>query len=337
MYNRRFFLQQIPLFVTSLTTAKFLSSCQVGSNSNSRNAKPSELKFGILSTESQENQAPLWQPFLKAFAEAIKIPVTGFYTNQYSRLIEAMRFGEIQVAWLGGKAYIEAAQVADAEAFALTIATDGAKGYYAHLITHRDNPFVAEAKAMGGDQYVLKNGKNLTFAFNDPDSTSGFLVPNYYIFSKNSVNPNQLFKLIVFAGSHEATALAVAKKEVDIATNNSEALVRLEKNNPQAFEQIEIIWTSVLIPGDPIAYRRDLPEDLKQKIQQFFYNYQDQAVLNPLEWSGFEPATDQVWNPIRELKIGEQIIEIESNDRITPEEKEKIIEELRKKLLNLQN
>jgi phosphonate transport system substrate-binding protein len=337
MYSRRFFLQQIPLFVTSLTTAKLLSSCQGESNPNFGNSRISELKFGILSTESQENQAPLWQPFLKAFSDSLKIPVTGFYTNQYSKLIEAMRFSEIQIAWFGGKAYIEAAQVADAEAFALTIATDGAKGYYSHLITNKNNPFVAEAKAMGGDQYVLKNGKNLTFAFNDPDSTSGFLVPNYYIFGKNGVNPNQIFKLIIFAGSHEATALAVARKEVDLATNNSEALVRLERSHPQAFAQIEVIWTSVLIPGDPIAYRRDLPEDLKQKIQQFFYNYQDQAVLNPLEWSGFEPATDQVWNPIRELKIGEQIMEIESNDRITPEEKEKIIEELRKKLLNLQN
>ncbi|MEL6787519.1 MAG: PhnD/SsuA/transferrin family substrate-binding protein [Cyanobacteria bacterium J06607_15] len=53
--------------------------------------------------------------------------------------------------------------------------------------------------------------------------------------------------------------------------------------------------------GDPIAWRADLPEEIKTKVKDFFYNYSDEAVLSPLEWQGFDPATDDMWNPIREL------------------------------------
>jgi phosphonate transport system substrate-binding protein len=75
---------------------------------------------------------------------------------------------------------------------------------------------------MGGDKYVVQNAKNLTFAFNDPESTSGFLVPSYYVFASNNVNPKEAFKKLFFAGSHEATGMAVASNKVDVATNSSE-------------------------------------------------------------------------------------------------------------------
>ena len=325
--DRRSFLKTLPLFCFSLAGSKLLVSCQSSPSSGLES-----LQFGILSTEDEANQKPLWEPFLAAMSQALGITVTPFYTDQYSNLIEAMRFEQIQIAWYGGKAYVEAAQVAGAEAFALTLARDGSKGYYAHLIVRKDSPFIDQAKSLGGDRYVLENATQLTFAFNDPNSTSGFLVPSYYIFAKNNLNPQKAFKKLLFAGDHEAAALAVANGSVDIATNNSEALVRLAKSYPDAYQAIETIWTSVLIPGDPIAYHRNLPQPLKQKIQQFFYTYDDEAVLNPLDWSGFEAATDEDWNPVRELNIGKQMLDIEANENINPADKNKMLEELQQKL-----
>jgi len=190
-----------------------------------------------------------------------------------------MRVGDIHLAWYGGKSYIEAAKRANAEAFAQVVDTAGGKGYYSHLITNKNNPIVAEAKAMGGDKYVIKNAGNLTFAFNDPNSTSGFLVPSYYVFAQNRVDLKKAFKRLVFSGSHEATALAIANNQVDVATNNNEALDRLQKTNPQAIANIKTIWNSTLIPSVPIAYRQDLPADLKHKIRNFFYSFKDPEIL----------------------------------------------------------
>lgn len=297
-----------------------------------------ELDFGIISTESQDNLKTQWEPFLDAMEAEIGRPINGFYATDYAGVIEAMGAGKIQLAWYGGKSYIEAAERSDAEAFAQTVNADGTKGYYSHLITNKGNPILEniDVEAGNGDQYVVENAGELTFAFNDPNSTSGFLVPSFYVFAQNGVNPNEAFEELVFAGSHEATAQAVANDQVDVATNNSESMLKIEQGDPEAFENIQIIWTSPVIPSDPVAYRSDLPDCLKDEIKDFFYSYKDAAVLEPLGWQGFDPAADEDWNTIRELDIGRQMMEVQNDETLSPEEKQSQLDELNKQLEALQ-
>lgn len=296
-----------------------------------------EIDFGIISTESQENLQELWEPFLAKMSEEMGRPVNGFYATDYAGVIEAMGAGKIQIAWYGGKSYIEAAERSGAEAFAQTVASDGSKGYYAHLITNKQNPIVGEIdlEKGDGDKYVIDNAGNLTFAFNDPNSTSGFLVPSYYVFAQNGVNPQDAFSELIFAGSHEATAQAVANNQVDVATNNSESMARLQETDAEAFEQVQIIWTSPLIPSDPIAYKSDIPECLKEQFQDFFYNIKDEAILGPLDWAGFDPAGDTDWNTIRELDIAKQMEEVKNDSALSEADKTAKLEELEKQLSEL--
>ncbi|MGF1460454.1 MAG: phosphonate ABC transporter substrate-binding protein [Leptolyngbyaceae cyanobacterium] len=293
-----------------------------------------EIDFGIISTESQTNLQEIWEPFLETMAEEMGRPVNGFYATDYAGVIEAMGAGKIQIAWYGGKSYIEAAKRSGAEAFAQTVASDGSKGYYAHLITNKENPIVGEidVEAGNGDQYVIDNAGNLTFAFNDPNSTSGFLVPSYYVFAQNGVNPEESFSELIFAGSHEATAQAVANNQVDVATNNSESMSRLQETDAEAFEQVQIIWTSPLIPSDPIAYKDDIPECLKAELKDFFYNIEDESVLGPLDWQGFDEAGDTDWNTIRELDVAKRMEEVKNDDALSESDKEAQLEELNKEL-----
>ncbi|MBF2014238.1 MAG: phosphonate ABC transporter substrate-binding protein [Rivularia sp. T60_A2020_040] len=336
--KRRSLLQRFGFFALALTGVIIFAACNAN-NGTQQALDVKEIKFGIISTESQSNQKPLWEPFIQAMEKEIGIPVKPFYVTQYSGVIEAMATGDVQLAWYGGKAYVEAARKSNAEAFTQTVNADGSKGYVSQLIVNKDSKIAAEAKALGenkGDEYVIKNSKNLTFAFNDPNSASGFLVPSYYVFAKNNVNPKEAFKRLIFSGSHEATALAVANNQVDVATNNNESLERLEETNPEARKNIEVIWTSELIPTDPIAYRKDLPEEVKQKIRDFFYNFKDEKVLAPLAWKEFIPANDAVWNTIRELETAKKIAEVESNKDLKEEDKKQQLEELNQQLKELQ-
>ncbi|BAY83296.1 ABC transporter phosphate-binding protein [Calothrix parasitica NIES-267] len=336
--KRRSLMQRAGLFALAITGSMVFAACSSSGDSSSDSQKPlevSEIKFGIISTESQANQKPLWEPFIKDMEKQIGVPVKPFYVTQYAGVIEAMKAGDVQIAWYGGKSYVEAAKRSNAEVFAQTVNDDGSKGYVSHLITNKNNDVAKGAKALGenkGDEYVIENSEKLTFAFNDPNSTSGFLVPSFYVFAKNSVNPKEAFKRLIFSGSHEATALAVANKQVDVATNNSESLSRLEKTNPEARKNIEVIWTSELIPSDPIAYRKDLPEELKTKIKDFFHNYKNEQVLKPLEWQGFVPAEDKTWDTIRELEVAKKMAEVESNKDLSEEDKKKQIDELNQEL-----
>ena len=296
-----------------------------------------EIDFGIISTESQENLEELWEPFLAKMSEDMGRPVNGFYATDYAGVIEAMGAGKIQIAWYGGKSYIEAAERSGAEVFVQTVASDGSKGYYAHLITNAENPIVQDIdlEAGDGDQYVIENAGDLTFAFNDPNSTSGFLVPSYYVFAQNGVNPEDAFSELIFAGSHEATAQAVANNQVDVATNNSESMSRLEETDAEAFEQVQIIWTSPLIPSDPIAYQTNIPDCLKAEFKDFFENIDDESVLGPLDWARFDPAVDADWNPIRELDIARQMEEVKNDAAMSEADKTAELEALEKQLAEL--
>lgn len=342
----QFSRQWTSAFTASVLSISVLAGCsgsqtaQQSETSGSETASAScapelaEIDFGIISTESQDNLKPKWDPFIEAMEAELGRPINAFYATDYAAVIEAMGAGKIQLAWYGGKSYIEAAERSNAEAFARVISEDGTKGYYSHLITNADNPILSEIDVNkgDGDQYVVKNAADLTFAFNDPESTSGFLVPSYYVFASNGVNPNEAFEQLTFAGSHEATAQAVANNQVDVATNNSEQLAIIAESSPETREKIQVIWTSPEIPSDPLAYRKDLPDCLKEQVQEFFYNYKDASILGALDWSGFEPAQDQDWNPIRELNIGKEILEIQNDQNLSAENKQQKIDELNQQL-----
>ncbi|MEL6940977.1 MAG: phosphonate ABC transporter substrate-binding protein [Cyanobacteria bacterium J06598_1] len=335
------------LLASSMLTAGMLVGCSGGGTSSTGASdsatsaaggscapEMAELDFGIISTESQDNLKPKWEPFLKAMEEEIGRPVNGFFATDYAGVIEAMGAGKIQLAWYGGKSYIEAAERSDAEAFAQTVNEDGTKGYYSHLITNKENPIVGDIdlEKGNGDEYIVENAADLTFAFNDPNSTSGFLVPSYYVFAEKGVNPDQAFSELIFAGSHEATAQAVANAQVDVATNNSESMAVLEAGDPEAFEKVQIIWTSPVIPSDPLAYRNDLPDCLKTEIKDFFYGYKDPAVLGDLDWQGFDEASDADWNTVRELNIGKELLEVQNDLEMDEAAKQQKIDELNKEL-----
>ena len=346
----RFLKKSTALFAASVLSAGALASCTTSTDTAETEAgageevaveggeacapEVTELTFGIISTESQANQAPIWEPFIDAMSEGLGRNVEAQYSTEYAAIIEAMGADKVQIAWYGGKSYIEAAKRSQAEAFARTVADDGSTGYFSHLITNKENPIVGEIdlEAGNGDEYVIENAADLRFAFNEENSTSGFLVPTYYVFAQKGVNAEDIFSELQYAGSHEATALAVANDQVDVATNNNESLNRLAETAPEEREKIEVIWTSPEIPSDPLAMRNDLPDCLKEEIKNFFYNYTDEAVLGALAWSGFEPAADEDWNTIRELEIAKNKLQVEADDTLSDEEKQTQIEELDKQL-----
>ena len=260
-----------------------------------------EINFGIISTESSQNLKSDWQPVLDDMAKKLGMKVNGFFASDYAGIIEGMRFNKVQVAWFGNKSAMEAVDRASGEVFAQMINADGTLGYYSHLIVHKDSPI----KSLDD---MLKQGKNLSFGNGDPNSTSGFLVPGYYVFSQNKIDPKTFFK-VSRGANHESNALAVANKQVDVATNNSENLDKIKDRLPEKFNDLRVIWTSPLIPLDPLVIRKDMAEPLKSKVKEFFYNYgkgsqQEKDNLYKLsKLSAFKVSTNGQLVPIRQLEL----------------------------------
>ena len=169
-----------------------------------------EITFGIISTESSANLKSSWQPLLDDMQKATGLKVNAFFAPDYGGIIEGMRFNKVQVAWFGNKSGMEAVDRASGEVFAKVTQADGTQGYWSLMVVHKDSPFSTLDD-------VLKARANLTLGFGDPNSTSGALVPGYYAFAQHKVDATHDFKRMVRA-NHETNLLAVANKQVDVAT-----------------------------------------------------------------------------------------------------------------------
>jgi len=296
------------------------------------NKEVKELNFGIIATEKAGALKQMWEPFLEDMSKAIGVKVNGFYATDYAGIIEAQRFNKVQIAWYGNKSAIDAVDRANGEVFAQFIDLDGTPGYYSYVITHKDSGITSL------DQ-LLKNGKNYTFGIGDPQSTSGTLVPGYYVFAMNKLDPKTTFKAIRSA-NHEGNFLAVLNKQVDAATNNSEQINKMKETKPEWADQIRILWTSPLIPRDPLVYRKDLPADLKKKIQDFVVGYgkderEKEILKNLYRLKGFKASTDAQLLPIRQLELFKERSKFENDVNMSEADKKVKLAEIDAKLAEL--
>ena len=296
-------------------------------------ANAQDVNFGIISTEATQNLKADWQPLLDDMAKQTGLKIKAFFAPDYAGIIEGMRFNKVQVAWLGNKSAMEAVDRANGEVFAQMVNADGTQGYYSHLIVHKDSPLATLDD-------VLKNGKSLSFGNGDPNSTSGFLVPGYYAFAQNKIDVKTHFK-IVRSANHETNALAVANKQVDVATNNSENLDKIKERQPEKFKDIKIVWTSPLIPLDPLVLNKQMPDATKTKIKDFFYNYaktdarEKEIVMKISKLAGFKPSTNAQLTPIRQLDLFGKRNKIEGDATLADADKKTRLAEIDQQLASL--
>lgn len=310
------------LAASALVTGSLLGSAQAAE----------ELNFGIISTESSQNLKEMWDPFLADMSKQTGIKINAFFAPDYAGIIQGMRFDKVDVAWYGNKSAMEAVDRAGGEIFAQTVAANGSQGYYSLLVAHKDSP-------INSVEDMLKNASSLTFANGDPNSTSGYLVPGYYVFAQNNVDVNKLFKRSL-NGSHEVNALSVANKQVDIGTFNSEGMERLEVTAPDKAAQLKVIWTSPLIPSDPMVWRKNLPQETRDKLREFFMTYGDQPqelkVLEGLQWGKFRASNDDQLLPIRQLELFKKRTEVANNDKLKDADKQAQLKALDAELAKLE-
>jgi len=298
-------------------------------------AQAQEISFGIIATDSASAQRERWEPFFRDMEKKTGLKINSFYAPDYAGVIEAMRFNKVQVAWYGNKAAMEAVDRANGEVFAQLQYADGSFGYHALLITHKDNPYQTVDD-------VFKAGKTVDFGMGDPNSTSGFLVPSYYLFAARGVEPRNIFKTVRNA-SHGANIQAVLAKQVDVATNNTEDMGKLESAKPELFQQLRILWRSPLIPSDPFVWRKDLDAATKTKLRDFVLAYAktdpaEKAVLkNIYNYGGFRASNNDQLIPIRQLELFRDRRKVENDEGMAADEKAKKLADIDRRLAALKS
>lgn len=268
---------------------------------------PKELTFSILSAENQASMQPLWQPLLDDMSAQIGVKVKPYFASNYTSLVEAMRFNQVQLGWFSASPALEAVRRADAEVLGRVIDAGGEATYTSVLIARKGSGITLDD--------VLKCDKKLSFGIGDAQSTSGTLAPMAYLFTPKNIEPAKCFKAVRSA-SHQANFFAVANGVVDVATNNSVGLLFYRRENAKLADTVEVIWRSPPLPESSIVARKDLDPAVKEKIRQFFLTYgtgtgpqadKQREVLKGLAYGGFKPADDSYLDPVREMEASEAL------------------------------
>jgi phosphonate transport system substrate-binding protein len=276
-----------------------------------------EVSFGIISTESTAGLKNAWQPLIDDMQKATGLTVKPFFAPDYAGVIEGMRFKKVQMGWFGNKSGMEAVDRANGEVFAKVVAKDGTEGYYSLLIVPKDSPL----KSLDD---VVKHHAELTLGFGDPNSTSGTVVPGYFAFGVNHIDPLKDFKRTVRA-NHESNLLAVVNKQVDLATNNTEDWARFEVIHPEQLKQVRQLWRSPQIPSDPLVWRKDLDPAVKAKVRDFLLGYGNsehgKQVLAKLGFSGFRASSDVQLVMVRKVELAKQRVQVEQDASLSAADK----------------
>jgi phosphonate transport system substrate-binding protein len=223
-----------------------------------------ELTFAVVPAENASGVSDRFAPFVDYLSKELGAPVKLRVANDYAAVIEGQRAGNIQIAYYGPASYSTAYLTGvKTEPFVTTRNNDGAIGYYSVIYVKADTPYK--------DIHDLK-GK--TIGFVDPNSTSGYNAPRFYL-HKAGIDVDSFFGKSIITGSHENAVIALAKGTVDCAANwwnadNDSNLTRMVKKDMAKKEDFRIIFKSELLPGSPYAYLSGLPDDLKQSIQKAF-------------------------------------------------------------------
>ncbi|MGE1091492.1 phosphonate ABC transporter substrate-binding protein [Pseudomonas sp. 29] len=248
-----------------------------------------KLTIGLIPSEDSQAMIESSKQVLDDLQAKIGMPVVPFVATDYNGIIEALRSGKLDVAYLGPFSYVLATSVADVEAFSVAVTKKTGQSAYKSVILARKDSGI----------HSLADLKGHTFAFVDPSSASGHLFPKAGL-EQAGFAPDSLFKRVIFSGSHDASILAVENKKVDAAAVADRIFASAVAKGVVKQDDFEIVWSSKPIPESPMVWRKALDPQLKKKVADALaaikdVPWGDQGLLN-----GFQPTTDASYDVVRE-------------------------------------
>lgn len=277
MPNRR-------LAVVSLALAAL--ACAISAQAQGRD--PSRLRVALLPDENASTLIQNAQPLKVYLEQALKKDVELVVTTDYSSMIEAMRFGRIEVAYFGPFSYVLAKSKAPTiEPFAVGVER-GSPTYQSVLIA-----------TAGGPVKTLEDIRGKAFGFGDQASTSSHLAPRAHLLKKAKLDGEKDYR-VVHLGTHDAVARAVQAGQVPAGALSKPILDNLVKRGTIDASRIVELDLSAPIPNYPVVLQGNLAPALKQGIRDAFLNMKDKEVLKAFRVEAFASTTDAAYDVLRD-------------------------------------
>jgi phosphonate transport system substrate-binding protein len=226
---------------------------------------PKELRVSAIPDENPTELMRIYTPFAEYLSKELGIPVRYYPVVDYAATVEALAAKKLDMVWYGGFTFVQARK-RTGNAIPLVSREEDLR-FHSKFITRPETAIK-----------TLAHLKGKTFSFGSVSSTSGHLMPRYFLL-QNGINPERDFATFSFSGAHDATALWVESGKVDAGALNEtvwDKLVQTKRIDPN---KVQVFWTTPPYIDYVWTVRGDLDSSLVEKIAAAFtkLNYSNPA------------------------------------------------------------
>ncbi len=218
-------------------------------------ASPPVLRVSAIPDEDPTKLLRKYQPLVEYLERRLGMKVKFFPVLDYAATVEGLAAGKLDMVWFGGFTTVQAMKRAGSIPL-VQRARD----------TKFHSKFIANVKAgING----LEDLKGHSFAFGSVSSTSGHLMPRYYLL-RHGIDPEKDFKRITYSGAHDATVKWVEAGKVDAGALNEAVWERLVSEGAVDTARVKVIWTTPPYYDYNWAVSKDISPALREKIRDAF-------------------------------------------------------------------
>jgi phosphonate transport system substrate-binding protein len=265
------------------------------------------LAFGVISAENEADRTMRHQPFLAYLEKRLDAKIRMHHATEYAGTIEALKARKIEFARFGPASYAQAWLVTGGKVEPIAVSTDieGYAGYHSVVVVKAEGPYRS-----------LDDLKGKTLAFADPNSTSGYVAPSFFL-REQGVDLAKHFGRTGFAGSHENGIIAVVNGTYDASvtwwTNEQRSnFLRMEEKGMVPKGSVRVVWKSPALPESPWAIHTDLPPDLKADVRSALMAF---PIAEPAGWRALTDGKSKGLVEVRHADYEPVVRMIQANQR----------------------
>ncbi|GGX88437.1 putative selenate ABC transporter substrate-binding protein [Litchfieldella qijiaojingensis] len=246
-----------------------------------------------------EDETRLQQRFQKVadyLSEELEVDVHFVPVKSYAAAVTAFRNNQVQLAWFGGFSGVQAREHVPGSR-ALAQGVEDAE-FVTYFIAH-------ESTGLKAGEGFSDAMRGMTFTFGSKGSTSGRLMPEYYLREHFGEPPEDTFSRVGFSGNHSRTASLVASGAYQLGALNYTVWENEVAAGNIDTDQVTVVWETPQYPDYQWTIRGDVDErfgdGFADRVQQALLDMNDPELLASFPRSGFIPASNEDYAVIREV------------------------------------
>ncbi len=282
-------MQKLSLSLLGATVLALGSAC-----SKTADFDGEVFRFTAIPHENQTELRQKFAPVAAYLSEKLGVKVQYVPVSDYPASVSSFENGSVQMAWFGGLSGVQARMLVPG-AKAIVCGKED-KAFKSYIIAHKDS------KLQKGDNFPMA-AKGMSFTFGSKGSTSGRLMPEYFIREFTKQAPDEFFKSAGFSGSHDKTLKLVEEGAVQVGAVNYSTYDKRLKEGKLDADKCRIIWVTPDYFDYNITIHPEVDtafgEGFMQKVQQALLDMKDPQLLSAFARSEMIPCSDKDFAAIK--------------------------------------